>query len=282
MSRVEGLVSVLRVHRRHQQPSALAHEPVDRLVDAVRRASLWSQVIVAYDAADVPLSYAISERPELNPGQRGEEPRVELLPVQPWNFTLPLNASVIYAHMLGASKIVFISLEITISTDELSQILSLWSKETLVIGKTLNPHKFKGNGKYMHGQATTTEHYVELTGLTSPWNTFAIWDLVKLAKTGFLAVSDTNVEPGQSAIEEVPTIALHQRLFPNDSGAVLVRLPDSNAVGWDTNWNDPQRAVWQKSKLASKDLSAASHLQLLGLGSNQSVSRSGVRHLDLS
>lgn len=128
--------------------------------------------------------------------------------------------------------------------------------ETLVIGKALDPHAFKGEEIYLGSQATQTEHYVELTGLTSPWNTFAIWDLDKLAKvtsmtdeklrlkfffwlqTGFLALSDTNVEPGQSAIEEVPTIALHQRLFPNDSDAVLVRFPDSttDAAGWNTTW----------------------------------------------
>jgi hypothetical protein len=57
-------------------------------------------------------------------------------------------------------------------------------------------------------------------------------------QTGFLALSDTNVQPGQSAIEEVPTIALHQRLFPGESEAILVKLEDHNesASGWDTNW----------------------------------------------
>ena len=59
-----------------------------------------------------------------------------------------------------------------------------------------------------------------------------------LPQTGFLALSDTNVQPGQSAIEEVPTIALHQHLFPDDSEAILVKLVDSSEVtsGWDTNW----------------------------------------------
>jgi hypothetical protein len=57
-------------------------------------------------------------------------------------------------------------------------------------------------------------------------------------QTGFLALSDTNVEPGQSAIEEVPTIALHQHLFPSNSDAILVKLQDhsSSTAGWDTNW----------------------------------------------
>lgn len=149
MSRVEGLISVLRIHRQHQQPSALADELVNRLVEAVHRASLWSYVIIVvsaaiissdlmsqvaqvlpiqYDAADVPLGQIISGKTELNAGHFGKGRSVELLPVQPWNFTLPLNASVIRAQKLGASKIVFLSLEMTVLNDELNQILSLWSR----------------------------------------------------------------------------------------------------------------------------------------------------------
>jgi len=239
---------------------------------------------VAYDAADIPLSQAISARPELNPG--ADETIVELLPVQPWNFTVPLNASIIHAHKLGGSKIAFISLEMTTTADQLSQILTLWSKETLVIGKALDPHSFGGMSKTVDSH-TTVEDFVELTGLTSPWNTFAIWDLSKLAKTGFLVLSDTNVKPSQSAIEEVPTIALHQHLFPGDSEAILVRMIDSNTStsDWDTNWNDPQRAAWQRSKLATKGLSALSHLQLLALHTEPhagNLPRPCVRHIDLT
>ncbi|KIM79329.1 hypothetical protein PILCRDRAFT_10463 [Piloderma croceum F 1598] len=283
-SQKSTIVSVLRIHRRQQHPSALADEPVGRLVKAVQRASSWSRVIVAYDAADTVLSQTISARPELNPGS-GED--VILLPVQPWSFTVPLNAIIIRACALGASKIVFISLEMTVSADKLAQMLSLWTKETLVIGKALDPHSFQDISKANDIHGSEVGASVKLTGLTSPWNTFAIWDLSKLAKTGFLALSDTNVQPGQSAIEEVPTIALHQRLFPSESKAILVKLVDvhESASGWDTNWNDPQRTAWQQSKLATKDLSAASHLRLLGLHTELHAGNSTeprVLHLDLS
>lgn len=50
MSIVEGLISVLRIHRQHQQPSTSADEPVNRLVEAVHRALLWSYVIVVVSA----------------------------------------------------------------------------------------------------------------------------------------------------------------------------------------------------------------------------------------
>lgn len=138
-----------------------------------------------------------------------------------------------------------------------------------------------------------------MTGLTSPWNTFAIYDLHKLAKvlssptlpclpslpllqTGFLPISDTNTTPGQSAIEEVPTIALHQLLFPSTSRALLVKFPSE--TGWDTQWycphptslfshiktltitrDDPDRVTWQRNKMASKNTSASSHLAALAL-----------------
>lgn len=58
---------------------------------------------------------------------------VTLLPVQPWNFTVPLNASVIHARTLKASKIAFVSLEMTVTPDQLSQILTLWSKGALLL-----------------------------------------------------------------------------------------------------------------------------------------------------
>ena len=46
-SQTNTVASVLRIHRRHQDTSTSADEPVDRLVDAVQRASSWSRVIVA-------------------------------------------------------------------------------------------------------------------------------------------------------------------------------------------------------------------------------------------
>ena len=50
-----------------------------------------------------------------------------------------------------------------------------------MIGKALDPHSFRGMPKIVDSD-TVVEDFVELTGLTSPWNTFAIWDLSKLAK----------------------------------------------------------------------------------------------------
>lgn len=51
----------------------------------------------------------------------------KLLPVEPWSFTVPLNAALIAAHKLGsAAKIVFISVEMTVIVEELDRMLGLW------------------------------------------------------------------------------------------------------------------------------------------------------------
>lgn len=99
---------------------------------------------------------------------------------------------------MGASKIVFMSVEMTVLPEEIGQMLNLWRRgtcihitmapphtdhyslpETLVIGKALPQHKFIKDAPGL----------VEATGLTTPWNTFAIWDLNKLAKVRFISDS---------------------------------------------------------------------------------------------
>ena len=51
----------------------------------------------------------------------------KLLPVEPWNFTVPLNAAVITAQkQTRVKKIVFISVEITVIVEELDRMLGLW------------------------------------------------------------------------------------------------------------------------------------------------------------
>lgn len=64
------------------------------------------------------------------------------------------------------------SLETTVTKDDVLEMESHLKVEDLVVGAALTGHVFK------EGEA------VELTGVTTPWNTLAIWDAVKLAKVG--------------------------------------------------------------------------------------------------
>jgi hypothetical protein len=104
-------------------------------------------------------------------------------------------------------------------------------------------------------------------------------------QTGFLLLADTNTPPGKSSIEEAPLIALHQKLWPESSEAILVRLSPLDQRSWNTTWcdlshknygevdiksvllyrDDPERIKWHNSKMASKNTSAESHLAALGL-----------------
>ena len=89
---------------------------------------------------------------------------------------------------------------------------------TLVVGAKLEGHA-------AHTSTTATKT-VGLTGATCPWNTLAMWNTALLSRTGFLQVSDGIegglVAAGAAGVEEVAVVALHKKLFPASSRAVLM------------------------------------------------------------
>ena len=93
---------------------------------------------------------------------------------------------------------------------------------------------------------------------TTPWNTLAVWDLSKLAMTGFLMISDLGKSGG---VEECAAIALLQKLFP-ESIAKLVKVDDFR---WEENFQDPERQKWHEKKMKSKVERPAQQLQQLNL-----------------
>lgn len=281
----DGLVSVLRIHRLHEDKSSSTDQAIGRLVQAVTQTSSWSRVIVAvslvlvtpsrsllnvrsqqYDAADSALEHALLTRPELV--RCREQQVLEFLPAQPWSCSLPLNASIIRARKMGASKIVFMSVEMTVLAEEVGQMLNLWAKGArfpvrcamaLISSSPRNAGDREGarpppirqgrrRARGAHGADHAVEHLRDLGSAEArqgrPFHFRAVACVIVcllspfFRKTGFLLVSDTNVAPGQSAIEEVPTIALHQLLAPHDSEATLLKFPDADpaTAGWDTTW----------------------------------------------
>ncbi|QRW27329.1 hypothetical protein RhiXN_01924 [Rhizoctonia solani] len=98
----------------------------------------------------------------------------------------------------------------------------------------------------------------------------------KDSRTGFLLTSETNTPPNSSAIEEAPTIALHQKLFPGQSRALLVRFAAED--GWGIVWADPARVEWHARKMASKDTSAAAHISNVGLSGSITI----VEHVQIN
>ena len=112
----------------------------------------------------------------------------ELIPVSPWgNFVPALNALVSWgcSTILGKEGLImFLSVETNVtpqSINKLCQYINL--DDTLVVGAALRGH----DHKHSSGSA---EIEVELNGVTTPWNTLAVWNLKKLAITGFAMIAE--------------------------------------------------------------------------------------------
>eukprot|EP00956_Cyclotella_meneghiniana_P012830 scaffold18270_cov63-Cyclotella_meneghiniana.AAC.2 len=113
---------------------------------------------------------------------------------------------------------------------------------------------------------TTVE--VELTGRTTPWNTFALWNLHKLSLTGFLQVSEgLHGDEGIAGIEEVCTIATLQKTLSSEKAkAKLIQVQPPNAVVWGQDFSDDEaRREWHERKMQSKETRAKKQLDLMGL-----------------
>jgi hypothetical protein len=195
-----------------------------------------------------------------------------VLRVTPWGSFVPaLNALTSWACRNrgkdGSYVIVFISAEMSLGGSSCSELIQHMNVEdTLVVGAALPGHDYRGS---------ESEHEVELTGRTCPWNTLAMWNLEKLALIGFPLVGDGlhRLQDGSTApggIEEFATVLLHQRMDLNkiSTKAKLVKV---SGVEWDQTFDDEDRRKWHEAKMNSKNTRAEIHKGLLG-GGNGKVS----------
>jgi hypothetical protein len=206
---------------------------------------------------------------------------MRVLPVTPWGRFVPaLNAIVARCADEGMGCVLVASAEVWIDRAAADALRSELfdgdgedGAETLVVGAVLRGHDYRAGGR--GGGAVE----VGLTGRTAPWNTCALWDVPKLALTGFHLVSEglhpddeSNSGDGGgdggwcAGIEEVATIAVLQRvLSPRRARAKLVALPGT--VSWATEdfGDDANRREWHERKMESKCTRAKRQLDLLGL-----------------
>jgi hypothetical protein len=216
--------------------------------------------------------------------------RLHVLPVTPWGKFVPaLNALVQFAaatvsppiyekHSDDDSseadssgscrhQILFCSAETACSAQAVNTLQSHLKADTAVVGACLPGHDYRGTK-----QSTSSDNnepiVVELNGRTSPWNTLALWDLRKLALTGFLLVSDGLLSDDETdpsfGIEEVVATCLLQKLLGADQAkSKLVQL--TSEVDWNQEFDDPARQKWHEQKMASKLSRANRQLELTGL-----------------
>jgi hypothetical protein len=175
-------------------------------------------------------------------------------------FTPALNALVTQACELRKEFVIFQSVEVTAEPEAISALLAAISGgggggDTAVAGAAL-----RGAHNYKVGQQS-------LTGLTSPWNTLACWNLDLLSRTGFPPIADgycAGFSGKDGGVEEVAAIALLQTLFPGKAKAKLVQVPIAS-VSWTIDFGDDVgRQVWHKAKMESKLARPQKQLAALG------------------
>lgn len=193
-------------------------------------------------------------------------------PTPTHSFVPALNAALGLALDGGFSHLLFLSLEMDLPAAAFRRLAAHFDEtHDLVVGAALEGHRFQPGVR-------------PLDGCTSPWNTCALWSVPKLARTGFLAVSDgLPGDKGVAGIEEVAAIAVAQALRrgpPSISSLLLPGRGNDGAaggmraklvslkghVGWNVVWDDPARQAWHAKKMESKVQRAEAQLAALGLG----------------
>lgn len=177
-------------------------------------------------------------------------PAVDAFAVTPWQkFVAPLNAIVYRAALSGADRLLLASVEFPPEAHQVDALLVHVDDNTLVAGARFSEHQFSA-GKVVG------------TGVTVPWNTFAVWNLTHLAKIGFPLVGDAPFCQKQAGVEEVTAIALYQQLYGLQAKLVSVSgfYEEWNTAGWDE-----ARLVKHNAKIASKVSRPEAQLKLAGL-----------------
>ena len=111
--------------------------------------------------------------------------RVRIIPMLYWGKFVPaLNALIGTAaeQFPKATSLLLQSLEMDVDTTSIELLHSHFDhSRDLVVGAAMPGHDF---------QPDPESQPIELSGLTSPWNTLALWNLEKLAKVGFVLTGD--------------------------------------------------------------------------------------------
>lgn len=179
---------------------------------------------------------------------------LRVIPVTPWGMFVPALNAIIAAACAhkSATSLLLVSAETTTSEEGFRQLVNHLVQGTLVVGAVLPGHQYRQGRQVLNGR-------------TCPWNTLALWDLRKLALTGFCLVSEGLLtdEPSHG-VEEVAAIVTLQRIL-GDLQAVA-KLVQLDQVDWqDTFDSDPARRAWHEEKMKSKLDRAARQLDLLQL-----------------
>jgi hypothetical protein len=234
-SALQSCLCATRIHNAGSGRVGLSPDVLAHLLSWLPRALACAQwVAIAVDATGGRQDIAQAVRRVLagelcTPAERA---RVAVVEVAPWGAFCPaLNALLAHAQSLRASTVLFSSLEMQMHPAHVGALSAhMDPSSTLVVGARLPGHRF------VRGTA-------ELDGCSTVWNTLALWNTAKLARTGFLPISDgvpartetvidtegktvdRVVQPAVAAgVEEVACISAQQLLFPDTAEAKLLSM----------------------------------------------------------
>jgi len=230
---------------------AVCPELKSKIISFIERALVYSKLVLIAVKVDLTaigsdqdlynfISNTVSEYPSTS--------TVLVLPITEWGrgVTPALNALLQRALTMHATHILYQSLEVRVSAEDVSNLSFLCGDDTLVVGARFQGHIFE------EGES------VPATGRSVPWNTLGLWNASTLAVTGFPMVADGVIEGTAWGVEEVSAIGLAQLVSPAKSKAKLVVLP---SVEWQTAFTDPERLAAHERKMESKLTRPATHMR---------------------
>jgi len=176
-----GVLAATRLHlpADEQLPEVTLHHLRKYIEQAL---ALGVHVAIAVNAHEVDVRRIAKE---VSPSEGHH--KVHVLSVPCWGIFVPaLNALLGFAQRFGMTYIMYSSLEVLCSPAVLQLLIDHHSMNTLVVGPELQGHDFEPGERALNGR-------------TVPWNTLALWNVRKLALTGFLSIADglgSNVSNG--------------------------------------------------------------------------------------
>ncbi len=184
-----------------------------RLDEFITRAARYSDLILIAVRTEQDRSDALTH---IHTKYADYKSRVQAFGVSPWNeVSTALNSLLYAASKSGHPFILYHSIEIIAVPRHVEWLLSELTSDTLMCGGAIS-------GSHKHTLGTHT-----LTGMNTPWNTFSVWHIDTLARTGFLMVSDglwTERFGVGNWIEEVATITNLQMLSTHALSSAVVTV----------------------------------------------------------
>lgn len=178
---------------------------------------------------------------------------VHVIAVDVWGYTTALNSIVLRTSQMGFDVLFAVSHEVHFEEEHLTHMFEHLNDDTLVVGLKLPGHRFSKGSK-------------RLDALTVPWNTCAVWDLKKLAKTGFLMCAEKfQQDDPEFGMEEVPAVSFLQEISGPENAQAKLLLVDG--IKWGVDFSDPERLAKHKQKMQSKLKRGEAQLKCLKLDS---------------